>query len=397
LSKPRLLIITTEYHHPLRFRLHSFIPYFNKAFSVRVVDVASPFFDWNSEESPVNFMITKVLAQLPRSLWDFKTIDDIELLTLRSLMSGAISKLFSYPLVRHVVHKIQSSDIVLATPYTACMMALFSKTETPIVYEDVDRFYLFYKNPLKRFLVRYLEEYCISHAAYVITASPELQDDCIELRGENVSFIPNGVDFSFFRNAIERCPEDRRNRYVLIYVGTVEPWSGIDIALKALAEAICEEPRLKLVIVGEGSVGYVNYLKRLAKKLGILSNVSFLGKKPYTEIPTLLLRAGIGIATFPTSEIMKKAFPYKILEYGAAGLPILMTNVTYLAKLVKENEAGVVVEKLNASDIAAGILGLIHNRAKWHQMALNAMTLMRRYDVKRLATEEIKILLELIR
>ena len=394
---PKLLILTTEYHHRHRFRLHNFVPHFAKKFSVRVIDIASPLFDCNFEGSAFDFMIRKVLAQLPWSLLNFNKMDNIELSTLRSLIPGAISKLFSYPLVRYVVNKIHNSDLILATPYTACIMALLSKTEIPIVYEDVDRFYLFYRNPVKRFLVRYLEEYCILHATYVITASPELRNDSMEIRGENTSFIPNGVDFSFFKNEMERCPKDRRNRYVLVYVGAVEPWSGIDIAIKALAEAICEEPRLKLIVVGGGSMGYVNHLKRLAKKLGILGDVDFLGKKRYAEIPVLLSEVGIGIATFPINELWRKAFPYKVLEYGAAGLPIIMSDVTYLSKLVKENEAGVVVKNLDPKDVAEAILRLTGDQLEWQRMALNAIKLAKLYDVERLAAEEVNILLKLIR
>lgn len=397
LSIPKLLILTTEYHHKHRFRLHNFVPHFAKKLSVRVIDVASPLFDRNSEGSAFDFMIRKVLAQLPWSLLDFEKTDDIELSTLRSLIPGAISKLFSYPLVRYVASKIQNSDLILATPYTACMMALFLKTEIPIVYEDVDRFCLFYTNPVKRFIVHYLEEYCILHATYVVTASPELLSDSIEIRGGNTSFIPNGVDFSLFRNEMKRCHKDRRNRYALVYVGAVEPWSGIDIAIKALAEAIREEPRLKLIVVGGGSMGYVSHLKRLAKKLGILGGVDFLGKKRYAEIPVLLSEVGIGIATFPINELWRKAFPYKVLEYGAAGLPIVMSDATYLSKLVKENEAGVVIKNLDPSDVAEAILRLTSDQLEWQRMSLNAIKLAKFYDVEKLAAEEVNTLLKLIR
>jgi glycosyltransferase involved in cell wall biosynthesis len=93
---------------------------------------------------------------------------------------------------------------------------------------------------------------------------------------------------------------------------------------------------------------------------------------------------------------MERTFPYKVLEYGAAGLPILMTHVTPLSDLVRKYDAGIVVNKPDPASLSESLLDLLVDERKWVHASLNAQRLAEKYNVKKLAYREAMLLKEVM-
>ncbi len=395
MKKPKLLIVTDAYHHRHRFRLHNFLPQFAEVFDLRIIDIASPMYDW-TVGSIVRHSHNRYFRNAMGGLINAKRIEYGELLISRQLLPGELTRLINYPFVKYLINKSRDFDIILTTPYIPCTLTLLARPNIPIVYEDVDRFYLFFKNPFKRIVVRFLEEFCITHSDYLIAVSPKLYEEDFTKRGRNVFYIPNGVNIEHFSWAAKSQAKDRLDKRTLIYIGAVETWSGLDLAIKSLAQAVKIDPKLRLVIVGEGNLHYMKNLRRLAKSLGVTDNIHFLGRRNYDDIPRLLAHACLGLATFPKTELMERAFPYKVLEYGAAGLPILMTNVTPFSDLVRKYGAGIVVNRPNPVALSESFLDLLSDELKWVHASLNAQKLAEKYDIKKLAYHEAMLLKEVV-
>jgi teichuronic acid biosynthesis glycosyltransferase TuaH len=74
----------------------------------------------------------------------------------------------------------------------------------------------------------------------------------------------------------------------------------------------------------------------LDKVLG-RSNVSWLGPRPFSEIEQYLAAADVGIVPYdPTDRFNIGSFPLKTLEYLAAGLPVVSTNLPATRWLASE-------------------------------------------------------------
>jgi len=54
----------------------------------------------------------------------------------------------------------------------------------------------------------------------------------------------------------------------------------------------------------------------------------------------------IGIATCALSILTKYSFPYKIPEYMASGLPVIITNMGEIKRMINKSKAGVTVNQM---------------------------------------------------
>ncbi len=119
--------------------------------------------------------------------------------------------------------------------------------------------------------------------------------------------------------------------------------------------------------------------------------VIFLGPKKYDELPPIISKCGIGLATFPKTELMRYAFTYKVIEYMAAGLPVIATDVGDTGKIIKKYKCGVIVENTPES-VAEGVRRLFGNREYMLMLGKNGRQGSKDFDLKVLAEREIKVL-----
>ena len=143
-----------------------------------------------------------------------------------------------------------------------------------------------------------------------------------------------------------------RDRTLVMQVSWLVPDKGIDVALRAAAIAIAQQPSLHFVFCGEGS--HQAEYDRLAKELGIESQVTWTG-----QVQDL-----IGGGAFQAADILiqcsqwQEAFGFSVAEGMAAGLPIIASRIGGLPELVKVGENGFLFEPTSFSELAQHILHL---------------------------------------
>jgi len=398
MNKVRILIITTAFHHVHRFRLHNFLPYLKQYLDIDIIDLPMFSYDLKPYESLREFIKKVVEEVLKNNIIKFSKKENVY--TIRSLCIGDLGSICSTAHISILLKKLTGNryKIVLATPWIAGFISLVLRKNVgnvPIVYEDVDRFYDFFKNPIKRILVKAVERYTIVNSDAVIAASPYIYSEDLELRkGRNTYFIPNGIEYEKFRNVAQKVIE--RERFATVYVGAIEWWSGLDIAVKAFQKVVASIPQAKLYIIGDDRTTFGKYLRNLIKNLNLNTNIVLMGRKSYDFVVNFLPRCRVGVLTFPRSEVTMKAFPYKVLEYAASGLPIVMTNVSVVASMVKTWRAGFVHPENDIEGIATSIIELMTNDYLWRDYSARATEMASLFDVKRLAYKEAQTLSSLI-
>ena len=142
------------------------------------------------------------------------------------------------------------------------------------------------------------------------------------------------------------------DRTLVMQVSWLVPDKGIDVALRAAAIAIAQQPSLHFVFCGEGS--HRAEYDRLAKELGIESQVTWTG-----QVQDL-----IGGGAFQAADILiqcsqwQEAFGFSVAEGMAAGLPIIASRIGGLPELVRVGENGFLFEPTSFSELAQHILHL---------------------------------------
>ncbi len=122
--------------------------------------------------------------------------------------------------------------------------------------------------------------------------------------------------------------------------------------IRAAARIASEVPDAHFVIAGEGEL--LQELEDLARALGVGGRAHFIGR--CTRVPDLLSTSFAGVLTS-----FNEGFSNSLLEYMAAGLPVVATNVGGAAEAIDEGVTGFLVESDDDGSLAERLLGLLRN------------------------------------
>ncbi len=389
----RVLIITTEMHARHWYRLKSFLPYLARRLKLTIIDYAN-MVNSRTGYNKIFESITTLLKNPADYLWSI----DNGINTTTSFLPTDYGKLLcTMPIGTLLKFKLREKlyDAILASPLFAGILALHASDNIPIVYEDVDRFYEFYKNPFMKLMVKSTEYHVITNSNYVIAVSDILFKEDLHIRGDKrVSLIPNGVNLELINEIMRKTRyKPNINNRTIVYAGAIEEWAGIDKLVEAFSIATRKEHNLRLVIIGDLNTAYGSYIIKLIKELDIKEKVYLAGRRPYNEVIMFLSKSSVGVALFKPSNLTNKIMvPLKILEYAAVGLPFIASNVGSLKKIVDYYNSGIVVEYDDVEGISENILLLINNERLWTYLSSNAKLMARDFDVKRLAQRELEII-----
>lgn len=131
--------------------------------------------------------------------------------------------------------------------------------------------------------------------------------------------VPNGVDFEFFQslNTAQKAPHPLLSSIpgpIFLYTGILD--SRLDWEL--ILDAANDLPRVSFVLAGPEAT----HLRQASWP----ANVHFPGPVAHSELPQLMASAAAGIIPFDIQnrlELIQGIRPLKLLEYLAAGLPVI--------------------------------------------------------------------------
>ncbi len=172
------------------------------------------------------------------------------------------------------------------------------------------------------------------------------------LSPKRITVIENGVDVERFPN-----PGHRPFSEPIIRVGCVanlRPVKNIDGLLYVAAALLPQFPNLQFEVAGEGEQR--PELEKLHAELRLGDRFRFLGS--LADVPKFL--ASLDLAVLPShSEGMSNA----LLEFMAAGRPIVATDVGASSKLLDSGACGILAASSQTEDIAAACRQLLLNPA----------------------------------
>jgi len=215
-------------------------------------------------------------------------------------------------------------------------------------------------------LFKSLEDFCLQSADVVITICPDLtnyvngliRDNKKHLLIENSIFEPvrllldansQHLEKTSNSNQLEREIHLPQGKTFVVYAGTLEPYQGIDILLKAFKRVVGEKQTAFLVIVG-GNEGQVKFYSELAKSLDLMDSVYFAGRVSQILAKHYCKRASVLVS--PRSSGTNT--PLKIYEQLASGIPLVATNIYSHTQVIDDRVAFLV--KPEPDDMAAGII-----------------------------------------
>lgn len=251
-----------------------------------------------------------------------------------------------------------------------------------VVYDDIDYAPGFQPiSALRRSLTSAAERFAIRRADLVIAVGQRLAALRRRQGVRRVCVIPNGVDLERFgRIRLPRAGVGRR-RPTLVYSGYLGAWAGTDVLLDAAARAAERVPGLRLILVGHGAPEDLAVLTARSREPGLAGVVEYRGEVDYEDLPDHLEEAELGLALFRPLDLTRYAFPLKVVEYMAAGLPVVTTEDTEAAEVVVSAGAGRVVP-FEPEAVAGVLVELLGDRERLAHYSDNARVFAKGYDWK---------------
>jgi teichuronic acid biosynthesis glycosyltransferase TuaC len=243
-------------------------------------------------------------------------------------------------LVRDVVARRRSVDVVLgswAYPDGAAAVALARMIGVPAVIKahgsDLNVLASM-RGPRANLAV------ALPRASRVVVVSKALGEKAVNLGAERsgIAVVANGVDASLFhvrdQGAARRSLGWVGDGPMILYCGRLERAKGVRDLLAAFGRIASAEPRLSLVLLGEGKARAE--IEAMARPFG--DRVRLLGARPFDEVPTWM--AASSLVTLPSHN---EGSPNVVREALACGRPVVATSIGGIPELLTSSALGEMV------------------------------------------------------
>ena len=138
---------------------------------------------------------------------------------------------------------------------------------------------------------------------------------------------------------------------VVLYAGNLEPYQGVELLVRGLAQGCARGADLHLVIVG-GATDEIAASRKLARRLAIPDRVHHLGRQPFEKLGWFLAEADI----VASPRIRGVNTPMKVFAYLHSGRALLATRLPTHTQILTP-EVAMLVDPI-AEGVARGLLEL---------------------------------------
>jgi len=327
-SKLKILVVhEVNYLEKIIYEIHEF----PELLALRGHDVT--FFDFAEGLKKSNLLTTRI-KKIKGRVYRNSTIS---LATPLQLGFPAIDRLLAiFSSVPALVGLFQKNkfDVVLnyAVPtYGFQVLAIARLFRVPVIHRALDVSHLI-RESIFNPLIKFWEKVIYRSADYLSANNAAMQEYCVELSGRTKESVVNyppldskHFQFVTYDKALAKTLGIDESNKVIMYMGSFFYFSGLVEAIETFAAQSLAQPHLTMLLIGGGEQDAE--LRELVKNLGIEKRVIFTGFIPFDDLPRYMKLADIAINTLHPTLVAHVAFPHKVLQYMATGIPTVTTKL----------------------------------------------------------------------
>lgn len=302
--------------------------------------------------------------------------------------------------IRRVIEEKQIDAVILYSVPTNGLQAVHwaKRFNIPIVFRSIDVLHHLVPYPVLSTITKMLERKVYSSVDRILAISPKLLDYAIGLGADvdNVDILPMPVDTNTF------CPsndvEEIRGKWglrasdkVVLFMGTLFPFSGLDTFLLRFEQMLRYVPNAKLLIVGDGAQR--RQLKRIIDTLSLKDYVTITGFQPYQDMPKYINLADVCINTFVDNAITRDIFPGKIVQFLACSKPLVMRPLEGVKAVISGEKQGVVYAD-DDRGIMREVVSLLNDSKRRSHLGQNGLEYARRFHSCEFVARQLEVILE---
>lgn len=228
----------------------------------------------------------------------------------------------------------QKFDVVLnyAVPtYGLQVLGLAKLFKVPVVHRALDVSHLIRESGFNP-LIKVWEKFVYRNVDFLSANNDAMESYCRNLSSRSgpsqVNYPP--LDTSHFKkikrdDALALSLGIKPTDEVIMYMGSFFYFSGLAEAIRSFAAHASQRPDLKMLLIGGGE--QERQLRELVSDLGLGNRVIFTGFIPFDGLPRYMKLATVAINTLHPTLVAHVAFPHKVLQYMATGIPTVSTKL----------------------------------------------------------------------
>ncbi len=207
------------------------------------------------------------------------------------------------------------------------------------------------RSPATR-IARAIDRRTVEDAAIVVVLSDDMRQTLLDRDMDpvqaDIRVINNFVQVPETTEPLRSIRPDQP--FVLLFAGRIGPFQRLESVLE-VALRVASDEGIAFDIMGDGPCR-----SDLEAKYGHLGHVRFLGQRPRAEAHAAMCRASCGIVSLLPG-ITEVAYPSKIIDYGAFGLPIfaMVDPSSELARSLRRQGMAFVPEHDDPHVVAQGL------------------------------------------
>ena len=210
----------------------------------------------------------------------------------------------------------------------------------PEVPEIVDK-------PVVKWVWRTIEKWLMPQCDALITVCQSIADYYKDKYGVEMTVVRNLQDCGCQCASARQQDEAVGSRagYVLLYAGKVNVGRGVDWAIDALEWL----PECRLVVAGDGDL--LEEMKAYAAQKVWADRVEFTGRLMPEEMAALTAKADVGLVMLEDRGLSYHyALPNRVGAFVQAGVPMVVSDLPEMARVVRTYGVGAVIEGKKGSE-----------------------------------------------
>ncbi len=269
-------------------------------------------------------------------------------------------RLFFFLLFKNV-SLLYSNDLDTLLPNYICSKIKSAK----LIYDSHELFCEvpeLIEHPRKRKIWKSLEKFLFPRVKNIITVNTSIAE-IYEKEYHKKLFVVRNIPLS--RPITKPLSKKElglpENKKIIILQG-----AGINMhrGTEELVEAMQYVDNIVLLIVGSGDV--IEDLKKMRKKLKLEERVIITGKVPYEQLAHYTRNADLGLSMDKDTNLnYRYSLPNKLFDYIHAGLPVLISPLLEISRIVNDYQIGMIIKTHDPKHIAATITSALDNKERY--------------------------------
>jgi len=210
-----------------------------------------------------------------------------------------------------------------------------------------------------------IEQFILPKLKNSYTVCQSIADEYKRLYGIDMKVVRNIPTKKNVRSEL-KIPDILSNKRIILYQGALNVGRGIEYVIRAMQwveDAV-------FLIIGDGDIR--NELMKEANDLRLNDKIIFLGKVPFNQLFEYTKLAQVGISLFEDKGLSYRfSLPNRLFDYIKAQVPVLISNLPEMQKIMQQYEIGMSVEGFESKEIALVLNEMLYNGAKRELWAQN--------------------------